>query len=91
MTTGGFDLPSCNQAGTLEVIFKELGDLLTKHAKDIRRVVRPAGMVENAKPLIIESGQLPRLRQYLGMRDFKAHEATRKPPVRRPPKSGNSG
>lgn len=50
-------------------VVQELEDLLAKHAASIAADVRPAGFVEGAKPIISEPGDLPRLRDYMGVPD----------------------
>jgi arylsulfatase A-like enzyme len=44
----------------------ELKAALAEHAKKVAANRRPAGMAENAKPIISEPGGLPRLREYMG-------------------------
>lgn len=53
-------------------LVKELNGLLDAHAKRIAADTRPAAFVEDAKPIISEPGDLPRLRDYLGLPDVKA-------------------
>ncbi len=50
-------------------IVQELEDLLAKHAARVAADVRPAGFVDDAKPIISEPGELPRLRDYMGLKD----------------------
>jgi arylsulfatase A len=50
-------------------LVKELEDLLAAHAAAITADQRPAGIVEDAKPIISEPGKLPRLRDFMGLPD----------------------
>ncbi len=50
----------------------ELSKLLAQHAERIAADTRPAAFVENAKPIISEPGDLPRLRDFLGMPNVRA-------------------
>ena len=45
----------------------ELGELLTRHAEKVASDTRPAGFVDNPKPIISEPGELPRLRDFMGL------------------------
>ena len=60
-------------------VVKELNALLAKHAADIATVQRPPGMVKGAKPIIAAPGDLPRLREYMGLKDFEVKEAPARP------------
>ena len=53
-------------------LVKELEELLTLHAEKMASDVRPAGFVKNAKPIITESGELPRLRDFMGLPNIVA-------------------
>ncbi|MFC1596324.1 sulfatase [Planctomycetota bacterium] len=53
-------------------VAKELSELLAAHAERIATGQRPPGMVEAAKPIISEPGDLPRLREYVGMPNVEA-------------------
>ena len=57
-------------------IVRELEELLAKHAASIAANLRPAGFVENAKPIISEPGDLPRLRDFMGLPDVIAANET---------------
>ena len=48
-------------------LVEELDDLLTAHAASIAADTRPAAFVADAKPIISEPGDLPRLREYMGL------------------------
>ena len=50
----------------------ELRALLEEHAAEIAANGRPAGESETARPLITEPGDLPKLRELIGVDDFKA-------------------
>jgi hypothetical protein len=56
-------------------LVKELDALLTLHAEKTTSDVRPAGFAENAKPIISEPGDLPRLRDFMGLPDVVAANA----------------
>lgn len=61
----------------------ELNELLTRHAKSIAADVRPAAFVENAKPILTETGDLPKLRELMGMPNVIAgNEAPKKGEVK---------
>ena len=62
---------SKNLAGDKPELAKELNGLLEAHAKSIARDTRPAGFVEDAKPILKEPGKLPKLRELMGMPDLK--------------------
>ncbi|MEM7395694.1 MAG: hypothetical protein AAF492_25465, partial [Verrucomicrobiota bacterium] len=47
-------------------IVEELRSLLTAHAKRIAADTRPAAFIEDAKPILTEPGDLPKLRDYVG-------------------------
>lgn len=64
-----------NLASKYPDIVRELKALLDEHARRIAADTRPAAFVENARPLIIEPGELPRLREYMNMPDVKAGNA----------------
>lgn len=51
---------------------KEFEELLAVQAEKIASDMRPAGFAENAKPIISEPGELPRLREYMGLPDTVA-------------------
>ncbi len=53
-------------------LVNELEELLTLHAEKMASDVRPAGFVKNAKPIITESGELPRLRDFMGLPNIVA-------------------
>jgi len=53
---------------------KELKAILDAHAEELAANTRPPGMLNHSDFLISEPGDLPRLRDYLGMNDFKALE-----------------
>ena len=55
-----------NLAAEHPELVKELDALLDAHAENLDVNVRPAGFVEEAKPLISEPGDLPRLRELPG-------------------------
>jgi len=50
----------------------ELKAALAKHAASIAAHQRPAGMVDQAKPIISKPGDLPRLREFMGMPEVRA-------------------
>ncbi len=50
----------------------ELVALLNAHAESIAANTRPVGYVEEAKPIIHDSGDLLRLREYMGRPDIRA-------------------
>ena len=74
-----------NLAANHPELVRDLNALLEVHAKDVRQIIRPAGKVEGAKPLISTPGELPRLREFVGIRDFKA--ANEKPIGGKKPKT----
>ncbi|MEM9281655.1 MAG: sulfatase-like hydrolase/transferase [Verrucomicrobiota bacterium] len=47
-------------------LVRELDKLLTKHAESIAKDTRPAAFVDNAKPILTETDELPKLRDYVG-------------------------
>ena len=53
-------------------LVQELNALLTAHANRVASETRPAAFVENAKPIISEPGDLPRLRDYMGLPKTRA-------------------
>ncbi|MEM9280589.1 MAG: sulfatase-like hydrolase/transferase [Verrucomicrobiota bacterium] len=53
-------------------LVRELDGLLTKHAESIAADTRPAAFVDNAKPILTEPGDLPKLRDYIGKPDTVA-------------------
>ena len=53
-------------------LVNELGALLDEHAAEIAANRRPAGVSETALPLITEPGDLPKLRELMGVDDFEA-------------------
>ncbi|MEM7670965.1 MAG: sulfatase-like hydrolase/transferase, partial [Pseudomonadota bacterium] len=60
-------------------IVAELDALLTAHAKRIAADTRPAAFVKNAKPILRQPGDLPRLRELVGKPDTKL--ASEKPNI----------
>ncbi|MEM9109345.1 MAG: sulfatase [Planctomycetota bacterium] len=56
-----------NLATQHPAILTELSELLALHAARIAGDTRPAGFVKNAKPILAEPGDLPRLRDYMGL------------------------
>ena len=68
-------------------IVTELQQLLTAHAERVASETRPAAFVENAKPILSEPGDLPRLRDYVGKPETKAAgESFQKTPPKPAPK-----
>lgn len=55
---------------------KELKALLDAHAAELTANTRPPGMLDHSDFIISEPGEIPRLRDYLGMKDFEALERT---------------
>ena len=53
-------------------LVNELGALLHEHAAEIAANRRPAGVSETAFPLVTEPGDLPKLRELMGVDDFEA-------------------
>ena len=53
---------------------KELKAILDSHAEELAANSRPPGMLEHSDFLISEPGKLPKLRDYLGMKNFEALE-----------------
>lgn len=49
----------------------ELEELLAAHARSIADDTRPAAFIEDAKPILTEPGDLPRLRELIGMPDVR--------------------
>jgi beta-fructofuranosidase len=68
---------------------KELEGLLAKHAEGIAADTRPAAFVEDAKPILTEPGDLPRLREYVGKPGVRAGPAF-EPPGPKPPPLGEA-
>jgi len=62
-------------------IAKELNDLFIEHAKSIAANTRPAAFLENAKPIISDPGNLPRLRDYLQAPLTKSSTSNSKPNI----------
>ncbi|MEM9346455.1 MAG: sulfatase [Planctomycetota bacterium] len=60
-----------NLATEHPAILTELSSLLALHAARIAGDTRPAGFVKNAKPILTKHGDLPRLRDYMGLPDTK--------------------
>ena len=58
-------------------LVEELRSLLEEHATEIAANQRPPGLAETARPLIAESGDLPKLREWMGLEDFKSVPANR--------------
>ncbi|MHC4406755.1 MAG: sulfatase-like hydrolase/transferase [Planctomycetota bacterium] len=61
-----------NLAAKYPDIVEELEKLLTAHTESIAANTRPAGYVEDAKPILTEPGDRPRLRDLVGMPDVRA-------------------
>ena len=61
-----------NLAAKHPKIAKELKALLAAHADNVASDTRPAGFVEKADFIISKPGDLPRLREYLGMPEVRA-------------------
>jgi arylsulfatase A len=53
-------------------IVNELNGLLDAHAEKVAAATRPAGHVDDAKPIISEPGDLPSLREFMGMPNVRA-------------------
>ncbi len=53
---------------------KELKAILDDHAEELAANTRPPGMLDHSDFLISEPGNLPKLRDYLGMKNFEALE-----------------
>ncbi|MEM7015028.1 MAG: sulfatase, partial [Verrucomicrobiota bacterium] len=60
-------------------IVTELQQLLEAHAKRISEDTRPAAFVDDAKPILKETGNLPRLRELMGIPDVRAAEPAPQP------------
>ena len=58
-------------SATHPVLVKELRALLADHAEEIAANRRAAGRVNTARPLIVELGDLPKLRDLMGVDDFE--------------------
>jgi len=56
-----------NLASQHPELVEELGALLDEHAERIVADTRPAAFVEDARPILSEPGDLPRLRELIGM------------------------
>ena len=52
-------------------LVKELRALLADHAAEVAANRRPAGRAKTARPLIVEAGNLPKLRDHMGIADFE--------------------
>ncbi|MEM6260027.1 MAG: sulfatase [Planctomycetota bacterium] len=55
----------------------ELLELLAGHSARLAGDTRPAGFAENAKPILTEPGQLPRLRDFMGLPDTTTQAPSR--------------
>lgn len=64
-------------------IVKELEDLLVAHAERIATDIRPAGFVEDAKPILTSPGNLPRLREYVKKPDVRVGDSGQQPVITR--------
>jgi arylsulfatase A-like enzyme len=53
---------------------KELNAILDSHAEELAANSRPPGMLDHSDFLMSEPGNLPKLRHYLGMKNFEALE-----------------
>ena len=53
---------------------KELKSLLDAHAAELAANTRPPGMLDHSDFLISEPGNFPKLRDFLGLKDFEAIE-----------------
>ena len=60
-------------------IVNELEELLIAHVERIEADTRPAAFVEDSKPILTEPGDLPRLRELVGMPDVRAGNPTPQP------------
>jgi arylsulfatase A-like enzyme len=58
---------------------KELKSLLQAHATELTANTRPPGMLDQSEFLISEPGDFPKLRDYLGLKDFEAIERSQEP------------
>ena len=58
-------------SATHPVLVKELRALLADHAAEIATNRRAAGRVNTARPLVVEAGALPKLRDLMGVDDFE--------------------
>jgi arylsulfatase A-like enzyme len=67
-----------NLAAKHPEVAKELAGLLEAHARKVAAATRPPGMVETARPIISEPGDLPRLRDYIGKPETTAAGAARR-------------
>jgi arylsulfatase A-like enzyme len=65
-------------------LVQELEELLKEHADRVAADTRPAAFVEDAKPILTEVGDLPKLRDYIGK---PATTATGALPVKKPVKA----
>jgi hypothetical protein len=54
----------------------ELISLLDAHAAELAANTRPPGMLDHSDFLISEPGNIPKLLDYLGLKDFDAIERT---------------
>ncbi len=61
-----------NLAAQHPEIVKELDELLDAHARRIAADTRPAAFIDDAKPIISAPGELPRLRDLMGLADVRA-------------------
>jgi arylsulfatase A-like enzyme len=57
-------------------VAKDLKALLDAHAAELAANTRPPGMLDHSDFIISEPGDTPRLRDYLGLKDFEALERT---------------
>ena len=64
-------------------VVAQLTALLQHHAKEIAANQRPAGFVDEAQPIIATPGDLPRLREFMGLEDLQLGQATEKSQNRR--------
>ncbi len=65
-----------NLASQYPELVKELNALLERHAADVAANTREPGMLAQAKYIITEPGNIPKLRRYLGLKDFDVIERT---------------
>ena len=60
-----------NLAGKYPEIVTDLKEILNNHAREIAKNSREPGMLFDAEYHLVELGDTPRFRDYLGVRDFE--------------------